>query len=323
VTTTSPAALPPQQPIKRVSIMDPITARQYGVDIVPNDHIVDLSTPQKMGISVYEATVATPRSVVRGLSGDPKFSMSDFARLTKIPYYLGGAFLTLSFAAGGDKATALRQGLGCLLYYAGFAASNKGVNALYKSRYGVDLDLTYKTPLGNTEKVFDSLSFPRFDLLRPQDYAAMRKKMAIPDTVASPDHEVRQQLTHILPTAWVNKMVVGNLLAALGAGYLSRQSFWLRWADNTPFQVLREPGNKLRRLGITLQQSVKPVLAESKTVNRVALGAMAAGLAYSVLTAVTAQKPKQYQAPFTSTVNMAARPVQRHAFQTFDAGNQA
>lgn len=213
------------------NLIDPITAKEWNIHHVPVDKILDYSFLDKVAYNLKTLFVTLPKTVYKGLRGDADFSFSDFMLISQIPYYLGGLVLTMSFMAGRNKPTAIRQGVGVGLYYLGAMAASKAVNFIYKKRYGVDLDLMYRRADGRVEKVFASVDFPRFDLLSQKQLRTMQDKMGIPSTVADRDQACREQLFRIISSARSMKLILGNVLAAAGAGYFARTDAWARLLD--------------------------------------------------------------------------------------------
>jgi hypothetical protein len=281
-----------------ISFLDPMTARQLGTSLLPTDKIVDLSVKDKLEIGLHQWFVDIPKAIKNGLQGNSDFTMSDLGKLAQVPYYLGGAFLTLGYMAGKHAPTAWQQGLGVLGYYGAFTAAQAGVNALYKILYGVDLGLMYKTPKGKYDKVFGSVSFPRIELLRKEDYMAMRKKMGIPDDVASPNEAVKHQLPNILSSAAFDCMVLGNALAAITAGYLTRVASvkGLLQGIKALGQALKQPQALAGLTGLALLRQALPKLhgtpGTGKLAASIGLGTPLAVVGH----ALHAKTPEHYEA---------------------------
>ena len=208
--------------------LDPVTRK--ALHLLPDAHeqILRLNTAQKLAINLQNAFINTPKQVLHGLQGDQDSTGAHLLNIATIPYYLGGAFLAGSFAAGGNRRAFIQQSVGVALYYMGISAANNSINGLCKATSGVDLDLRYKRPDGEIQKVYDSLDFSRSDLLEATDYDKMTRKMGIPGDIADPRQEVRQRSRLIASDAKTDKLVLGNLLAAIGAGWIARHVPWSR-----------------------------------------------------------------------------------------------
>jgi hypothetical protein len=180
----------------------------------------------KAKLAAHETFIKLPKTIYHGLRGDPHFTFSNFLNVTAIPYYAGGAFLAYSFAAGGAKVDAARQAVGVALYYLGTLGANKSIDSFYKMKTGVDLNLKFRKANGDIERVFASTDFPRFDLLEGKDYRRMMKQLGVPDDVADPKREVQDQVRTIISAARADKLIFGNILALVGAGYIARSDAW-------------------------------------------------------------------------------------------------
>jgi hypothetical protein len=215
-------------PLSSQPLLDPITRKSLNLPPPSRDQVLRLNRGQKILLGLRNLFVEMPRQVVSGLRGDPDFTGSHLLNIATIPYYLGGAVLAGSFAAGGDRRIFARQATGVVLYYLGMMAANMGVNTLCKMTSGVDLDLRYRTKGGDIQKVFASLDWPRFDVLEDADYERMAAKMRIPADIADPRQEVRRRSREVASDANMNKLLWGNALAAFGAGWIARRIPWER-----------------------------------------------------------------------------------------------
>ena len=130
----------------------------------PKEIIIKQGFIERIKGDFREAFIDLPKTAIRGLNGASNFTFSDKMRLASIPYYLGGAFLCLSYIAGRDYTRGSRQLTAVLFYLIGLGGTHKAIDALYKLRYGIDLNMRYRTLNGGKEKVFASSDFPRFDL---------------------------------------------------------------------------------------------------------------------------------------------------------------
>jgi hypothetical protein len=256
----------------RVNLVDPITAHRLELDSPFTDKILHLSPWQKLKLDLRNTFVTIPQGVARGLKGDSNFSFSDFLNIAKIPYYAGGVVLALSFLAGRDRRNFTRQALGVVLYYLGVMATHKGIDALYKAKDGVDLDLRFRKANGDIEKVFASANWARFDLMDEEEYQRLMHEMGIPDNVASPHREVQDQLRRIITTSRADKLILGNVLAAIGAGYIARSDAWARLigGGKTLMNVLRDPNGghlptRLRNAGTAFWGLIKRGVGEKIT----------------------------------------------------------
>lgn len=321
------------QPVSvKEMLVDPITRKKYGIESPFDEQVLRLNPWEKLKLNTKEAFVTLPRNIYRGLKGDPRFTFSDYLKVTNVPYYLGGAVLALSFRAGRDRMGFARQLVGVGLYYAGVLAANKSIDAFYKARTGVDLGLKFRKANGNIEKVFASSDFPRTDLLKGDDYRKMMNKMGVPQDVSDPRREVQNNLQSIISSSRADKLILGNVLAAIGAGYIARSDAWGNitqgWGNlkNIWEHESKAEGNVLRRLANTgthvnskVADAVKEAVlgtAESgagKPYLRYATLGGAASLvaligAHSWMT--SQQIRKRYESPFITNLSPALAPEQ-------------
>ncbi|WP_373531052.1 hypothetical protein [Vampirovibrio sp.] len=207
-------------------LADPITRKKYNLDTPFDDNLLRLNAWGKTKLAAHETLVKLPKTIYHGLRGDSNFTFSNFLNVTSIPYYAGGAVLALSFAAGRAKVDFARQAVGVGLYYLGVLGANKSIDSFYKAKTGVDLNLKFRKANGDVERVFASTDFPRFDLLQGNDYRRMMKRLGVPDDVSDPKREVQDQVRTIISAARADKLILGNILAAVGAGYIARSDAW-------------------------------------------------------------------------------------------------
>lgn len=311
-------------------LVDPITRKKYAIPSAFDEEILRLNYWEKIKLNTKQTFVTLPQNIGKGLKGDPHFTFSDYLNVTTIPYYLGGAVLALSFRAGRDKIGFARQLVGVGLYYSGVLAANKGIDAFYKARTGVDLNLKFKKANGDIEKVFASSDFPRTDLLKPEDTRKLMNKMGVPADISDPKREVQDNLQNIISSSRADKLILGNILAAVGAGYIARSDAWghvtQRWGNlkNIWNFDYKNEGNVLQRLANTgthinskmadaLKEAIKGKANNSSKVMRYATLGGAASLvamigAHSWIT--SSQMRKRYSSPFITNLSPALAPEQ-------------
>ncbi len=303
--------------------------------IFQDEHVLELNPLEKINLHLKETFVELPRSVAKGIRGDSDFDFGDFLRIGKIPYYLGGAFLTLLFVAGGSKVTALRQGVGVLLYYLGVIAGNNMVDGVVQAKYGVDLNLKYKKHTGEVKNVFTSPVFSRYDLIPKKMIEAMREKMGIPAFVADPEGEVHQVIQDLIPAARTAKILFSTLLAAFGAGYLARTDAWSRlFGSFKPLKAVLfdsqagDFGTRITNGIITLNRTFKDVFNEkfrgkgmfAKTpawLRRSAIGLPLLAGACALWQILSVSPSKTYSRPGTALSNRLQSSNKNPVFQQF------
>src|SRR5687767_12443435 len=148
MTQNGPMGMPPPPGLNigPPAQLDPVTRK--ALHLLPDAHeqVLRLNAAQRLSIDLQNTFIKTPRQVVHGLRGDEESTGAHLLNIATIPYYLGGAFLAGSFAAGGNRRAFVQQSVGVALYYMGISAANASINGLCKATSGVDLDLRYKRP---------------------------------------------------------------------------------------------------------------------------------------------------------------------------------
>jgi hypothetical protein len=290
-------------------LIDPITAQERNIHHVPVDRLLDFTLADQVLHGIKTAFVTLPATVLKGLRGDQDVSLTDFGLMAKIPYYAAGLVLMGSFlAAGRKKVSAIRMGVGVLLYYVGVAVANTAVNTFYKLRYGIDLGLKYRRADGRIDQVFGSLDAPRFDLLTANHYAKARQKMGIPSNLADRDQACREQILRAIGSADALKIVLGVLLAGIGAGQIARTDAWAVLLNSTGAmgKIWKDP-----KLGSVFQRAkqmfhrassiVDHILRERflgnshRGIQRASIWAALAVAAYGIYHSLNVVKPKNYQ----------------------------
>lgn len=307
-------------------LVDPITRKRYDINTPFDDKLMRLNAWGKAKEGFRKNFVALPTTIAQGLKGDNRFTFSDYLDVTSIPYYLGGAFLAVSFLAGRDKINASRQAVGVGLYYLGALAATKGIDAFYKATTGVDLNLRFHRANGDVERVFSSTDFPRFDLLEERDYRRMMKRLGVPEDVSDPKREVQDQVRNIISASRADKLILGNLLAAVGAGYIARSDAWgntfTGWGQLKPlFKTGGREGGLLERLG-KAKDIIGPKFSEplkeafltnpNKTMRYGILGGSAALISMIIVHSWAASRrgERRFESPFITNLSPALAPEQ-------------
>lgn len=314
-------------------LVDPITRKRYEIENPYNDKLLHPSSLGKLKLSLQQTFVDFPKTIVQGLRGDSHFTFSDSLQTASIPYYLGGMFLAGSFLAGGAKVDFARQGVGVGLYYLGMGTASQAINAFYKWRTGVDLNMRYRKANGDIENVFSSTDFPRLDLLREEDYKGLIQKMRIPTNIADPKREVNDQTRQVISASRMDKLILGNLLAAIGAGYIARSDAWARILhDNGALKAVwnwqdKQEGGFLKRMQTTstiLSAKVGPALYDiflspkdksNRMLRRGVFGSMAVLTSLIFLHAwrTLNRSKRRYESPFMTNLSPELAPgASRH-----------
>ncbi len=294
----------------RKYLLDPITAYERNINHVPVDRLLDFNRADKALYGFRTAFMTLPATIVKGLRGDEDITTADYGLMTKVPYYLTGLVLMSSFlAAGRKKISATRMGAGILLYYVGVGLANAMVNGFYKLRYGIDLTQKYQRADGRIENVYNSVDAPRFDLLSPEQYRQIQRKMGIPPNLADREQACREQILRAVSCAEALKIVLGVLFAGVGAGHLARSDSWAVLLNGTGamekiwkdakipgvLQRIRHSFNHIGSLGSQILRERLVLGKEAHWFQKFALWLTVGMVGYGLYQSLRVVKPKQYQ----------------------------
>lgn len=250
---------------------------------IPKDEILDLSFMQKIGTKIKNLVFLFPKTVLRGLKGADDFTFADTMMMAQFPYYVGGVVLTLSHLIPGNRKEGFRQAVAVGLYMGGILATHLIINGLYRLKYGVDLSMKYRTKGGQIEDVYASVDFPRFDLLTPEHYHKIANKLGIPEHISDRDGAVREQLRYIITTSRTMKLIIGNLVSAIGAGWLARTVKWdmvLKELQKLPQVWQQEKGGLAATARIVGRSIAAPIYDKGGGIMLAALAILLGGLGY-------------------------------------------
>jgi hypothetical protein len=306
---------------------------------------LQLNPLQEVALNTKTVFVTTPKTILKGLRGDRDFSFADFMLLSKVPYYLGGVFFVLAHVAPKNRQEALRTGVGVGLYYLANQLTNAGINGLYWLRYGIPLGLKYKSTTGRIEPALNTADFPRTDILTDAQYEHMAQKMGVPDTVADQKVACNQQIRQAIVSSRAMKLLVGNILAAVGAGYIAKHSGWDQWfGKHGAFSFITEAGeiladhklgNPLNRVNV-LRRSLGALMApliQAKVVNgpplcqwarHLALGLTTGSVILATVQSLAVLKRKHYETSEAETYSRMQLPslvASSSAFKAFTEPN--
>lgn len=194
----------------------------------------------------------------KGLSGSVNSNFYEFLSLGIVPYVLGSLTMAAGFLLA-NKAYGRQDGAianfkgsqfaaGVALYgvckWLGGKLFNKGVEA----RTGIDMDMTYRkivrelpdhpgdknTTAIEYHKVFESVDFPRWDLLLKQGekngnryeyHDKIAKKMGYDEPLNSPDQKTQPVIKEVITKAMGAKAISSYIWAATGVALASQKSF--------------------------------------------------------------------------------------------------
>ncbi len=230
----------------------------------------------------------------KGLHGSRNSNFHEYLSMGLIPYITGSATLIALFNlankhfAHQDKLSAGLKGTkmaaGVILYGVGKWLGNKLITKGVKAKTGIDTDMSYKKIVkefpdykGDTKlvaveyhKVFESVDFPRWDLLykmgekkgnRYEYYDKIAKKMGYKEKLNSPDQTTQSKIKETVTKSIAAKSISSFLWAALGVAIGSQEPFGniLKPAQNLASKT------KMQKVGVYIWKFVKAL--KNSTVN--------------------------------------------------------
>lgn len=220
------------------------------------DTLLENNLKTRATIQADKLTKAFTTYPAKGLKGDRNANFYEFLTMGTVPYLMGSAALMAVFNLANKYFTPFAQSkagsigkkmaLGVAMYGVAKEASKSLVNVPVKAMTGVDTEMPYaKVVEGfprfegdkNTKsieyhKVFESVEFPRYDLLygktnedRNAYYDKVAKKLGLGENLASSDKEVKPRIKDIIVRSNTAKSISSYLWAATGVG-LAVQKPW-------------------------------------------------------------------------------------------------
>lgn len=209
----------------------------------------NLATRTKIGID--KLTNAITVYPAKGFKGSKNANFYEFLTMGTVPYIIGSITMMSVFNSANKhfapfaktKASAIgkKMALGVLFYGILKSASKTLVNQPVKMLTGIDTErpyakVIYELPddINDTDitsiehhKVFESVEFPRWDLLygdeakgekRNYRYDKIAKKLGMGDNLNDSDQEVKARIKEIVVKANLAKNISSYLWAATGVG---------------------------------------------------------------------------------------------------------
>ena len=246
----------------------------------------------------------------KGMTGSKNSNFYEFLSLGLIPNLVGSATLILLSNAlnnkfgGRDSMFANMNGrkmaAGVVLYAAGKWIGNKIINSGVKATTGVDMEMPYKKIVhelpdykGDTDttsvefhRVFESVDFPRWDLINKQGehnnnryeyYDKMAKKMGYSEELNASDQVVQPKIKEVLVKSTAAKSISSFVWAALGVAIAAQKPFeeFMNFKHKPTFtQAVKELP---RQIAVTIRDSVKS-LAKTKMGKGLMIGAAATSI---------------------------------------------
>lgn len=225
-------------------------------DIDNEDHIIKKRPTTGMRVTADKLVNDVFCYTKKGMTGSKNSNFYEFLSLGLIPNLTGSAMLilisNLLHYGGTDQMFAKMNGKkmagGVILYAAGKWLGNKIINKGVQAKTGIDLEMPYKKVIhelpenqgeeGKTRvefhKVFESVDFPRWDLLNKQGemkgdrleyYNKLAKNAGYKGDLNSSDQIMQPKIREVAVKAQAAKCISGYIWAALGCAIASQDSF--------------------------------------------------------------------------------------------------
>lgn len=216
-----------------------------------HDTVLKNNFSNRMRIGFDKFSNALTLYPTKGLKGSKNANFYEFLTLGMVPYLVGSGMLMAIFNAANkfyapfarEKAQALgkKMALGVLLYGIMNQVSKSFVTKPVKMLTGVDTEMPYAkviyelpdnindTDITSIEyhKVFESVEFPRWDLLygdenkgevRNKYYDKVAKKLGMGTNLNDSDQEVKPRIKEIVVKSTTAKNISSYLWGAVGVG---------------------------------------------------------------------------------------------------------
>jgi len=253
--------------------------------LLPNN----FSTNFRIGMDKF--TNAITLYPAKGLKGNRNANFYEFLTMGQVPYLVGSATLMAVFNAANkhfapfakEKASALgkKMALGVVFYGLAKELSKPLITTPIKLLTGVDTEVPYAkvnyelpddindTDITSIEyhKVFESVEFPRWDLLymspesgKPRNayYDKVAKKLGLGNNLKDSDQEVKPRIKEIVVKSKVAQNITSYLWAATGVA-LAFQKPWEEYFNVATFKFWKgkEFKKSMSILGKSMERSMK------------------------------------------------------------------
>ena len=252
------------------------------------DTLLENNFKTKLEIGADKLTKAFTIYPAKGLKGDRNSNFYEFLTMGTVPYVLGSAALMgvfnfankyfTPFAQSKAGSLGKKMALGVAMYGVAKEASKALVTKPVKALTGVDKELPYakvvegfpkfegdkNTKSVEYHKVFESVEFPRYDLLygkttedRNAYYDKVAKKLGLGENLNSSDKEVKPRIKEIVSTTNAAKTVSSYLWAATGVALALQQPWDNFFVSATKGQGFKKVGNMVRSFGNNFVKAAK------------------------------------------------------------------
>jgi hypothetical protein len=253
-------------------------------------------------ISYDKLTNATTIYPAKGLSGNKNANFYEFLTMGTVPYLIGsGTLMAVSnlvnkhfdaFSKKGANINGGKMALGVLFYGLAKELSKPLVSMPVKAATGVDVNLPYAkviyelpdykddTDITSIEyhKVFESVEFPRFDLLYGDEahgekrnvyYDKIAKKLGLGENLKDSDQELKPRIKEIVTKTNAVTSLTSYLWAGVGVG-LAFQKPWENFFNvaTLKFWNGRKFAKSLSSLGKSFVDSAKELYTGGENATR-------------------------------------------------------
>lgn len=233
------------------------------------------TTSMRIGVDKFQNAISV--YPIKGLKGSRNANFYEFLTMGMVPYSIGSLTLMAIFNSASKffqpdeakKASKLGRSmaLGVIFYGIAKNISKKLIELPIKSKYGVDVNLPYKKIVNELpesvndkdlisyeyHKAFESVDFPRWDLLYDSKYYGdgknsyydhVAKKMGLGTNLTDSDQIVKPKIKELITKSRTFTTVSSYFWAAVGVG-IAMQDPWERLGNlksDLPFKYrLRHP----------------------------------------------------------------------------------
>ena len=251
------------------------------------DTVLKNNFATQVEVTTDKFTKAFTKYPAKGLKGDKNANFYEFLTMGTVPYVLGSAALMgvfnlankyfTPFAQSKAGSLGKKMALGVLFYGVAKEASKALINKPVKALTGVDTEMPYAkvveglpkfegdkdTKSIEYHKVFESVEFPRYDLLYGKDekrneyYDNVAKKLGLGENLKSSDKEVKPRIKEIVSKSNSAKSIASYLWAGVGVGLAVQKPWDHFFTATTKGQGIKKVGNCIKSFGRNFVDSAK------------------------------------------------------------------
>ena len=297
-----------------------------------HDTLLDNNPATKTKIAADKFVNAFTVYPAKGLKGSKNANFYEFLTMGTVPYLTGSAMLMAVFNYADKHYSAFQQymsrktgnklALGVLFYGIMKNVSKSFVSKPLKWATGVDIEqpyakVIYELPddINDTDimsiehhKIFESVEFPRWDLLYTDDkfsknrnskYDKIAKKMGLGKNLNDSDQDVKPRIKEMVVKASMAKSISSYLWAAAGVA-LAVQEPWEKYFEVMTFNIRdrKKFMKSLKSFGESFKDSVKTLWQGkgrnfSKQSGKILVGAAALSTVLGIFNALYSSKTPQ------------------------------